>query len=1321
MLNLRERASLKSQFLNLRIAGITLFGILYGAGSLAGQTTSLVSGVAESGAARQQLSQAQSQEKEKREKQVRDNPLTVIYTGALFGYYRMEPDPEEPKDPKLAPVRNLLDILKPKAEPNMPQHEPTTLILGMGDNFGPEMGAALQLDNNTPQLENDKSQPSCARPLKAASEKNGEQRFKSATQGEVPIPIALYKDGARVARTAECDNVVKFLMKAGYQAIVPGREDFLYSSTWLARIANNLQKKRPSMLAANLRLKYKKGHPNASPQLQPTPGSPVDPYKKWSPLLFGSCKSPSDGYDLGCPTDIGVFDSEKPETPLGQDGVGYTIVDVKGKAGNFKVLVVGVVGNSTMEDVSPSNKRMCFLVSDKDGKDSRSVACDREDLDKVKKDNRLTNAALLEFEVEAVDPVKPIRAILSAPDSATNGEPIAYRVLMAQMPRTEAEELAAKLRSQRDPKNQFDLVISKSRIADGTPWAEISYQKAGDAWELTPIVTPYRAYRDEPCKDEDTRCIRGYKPGLFRPDSRVTLTTIEGTESTVEGTGATPEQRTLLNSPPNLQNMETAQPANPPRMAGVDGSKNETAMHLLMAALDQAIGENKYSYEFSTQGTVFFPTRDKCAFGQTQEQQCEAAITKYLLEVMQKFSQTDVALLESRDIFLGYLPAGYTDYDICTAKRAFEICRLRVALDRVLWKGDYSERVMMSGKEILSLLAKSKTLKDEENSLKPRDAAEEWLVSFGIMSQKTPATDPNDHSVPSALSEPASDSGDVSTDPLQKGPVTAANDLFAVPSWANCKPYSKNDTANSDQKNVYCVNGETIRSDYAYSIITTDHLANDTSVYTTIAGLPADYREQRNKYLTERIADSLWAAFGNKHNLQDGGEVTHRYPVFSFRSEDQTIAEKSSTQADPNRLTITKAEEKQQERQITQIDIAKLVAAYNGRVPQGGDGNVAGRFQGATDTRASSPLSFELDLEAKMRASRKITNGENYWFSIGSQGEFAFDRSVQGNLTNNPVNASYPLNSSIAGAFLQLGFKVPQESKSNDARGKNHPKTADIIAQQTNQARHGSVIHHIQRLFDGKTMFVFAPFQYQRQVVGSYLFFPFASPLTGELTLHTPRVDGFSHRFGYRGEGTKHLLWDPGSYLEFGLQAVVQNHLLSSVTFLKPGAMPLPCPTRSTVTINTCVKNAHFVAGPNTTAVEALSALHSEGAYWDIHWQKGVSQLADKSGPRATLMFDSTGDWFAARPLAKSLSSQTRYDIPLKLTLAFPVFRNLGIGPSYSPFFYSSQINHNSLFVETFALNARWYFARDAAVKLDKQAVFRGPASADETKTAKVK
>src|SRR6185312_16242769 len=198
--------------------------------------------------------------------------------------------------------------------------------------------------------------------------------------------------------------------------------------------------------------------------------------------------------------------------------------------------------------------------------------------------------------------------------------------------------------------------------------------------------------------------------------------------------------------------------------------------------------------------------------------------------------------------------------------------------------------------------------------------------------------------------------------------------------------------------------------------------------------------------------------------------------------------------------------------------------------------------QGASDTRASSPQSYELDLEAKIRMLRKVWHNDRFSFAIGTQSDFNYDRSVQGNLSDNPVNASYPLNSFTAGAFLQFGL----ESKKRSAG-----KSPGILA--------------------GRKLIVVAPFQFQRQIVGSFLFFPFTPPSRAELTLRSPYVHGFSHRLGYRGEATQWKLWDPGTYAEIGWQVAIQNNLLASATISTPGfPSPLPCPANSAVTINKC-------------------------------------------------------------------------------------------------------------------------------------------------------
>ena len=67
--------------------------------------------------------------------------LRIQYTGRLFGYYRIEWD--QTADQYLAPVKKFLEMRDGEGE-----EEVRPLLLGMGDNFAPEMGAALQLKHS---------------------------------------------------------------------------------------------------------------------------------------------------------------------------------------------------------------------------------------------------------------------------------------------------------------------------------------------------------------------------------------------------------------------------------------------------------------------------------------------------------------------------------------------------------------------------------------------------------------------------------------------------------------------------------------------------------------------------------------------------------------------------------------------------------------------------------------------------------------------------------------------------------------------------------------------------------------------------------------------------------------------------------------------------------------------------------------------------------------------------------------------------------------------------------------------------------------------
>ncbi len=136
--------------------------------------------------------------------QAQASEIKIDYTGSLMGFYRMEYG-EDSTNAVLPPVQSFLKVR---------QLDSSRLLLGMGDNFGPEFGASLQLEGAKP----------CDQPPKQTP--SGEGR-----------PESLYKDDDRVPNEAQCDNVLNFLMHAGFRAVVPGSQDFMYTARWLREAA----------------------------------------------------------------------------------------------------------------------------------------------------------------------------------------------------------------------------------------------------------------------------------------------------------------------------------------------------------------------------------------------------------------------------------------------------------------------------------------------------------------------------------------------------------------------------------------------------------------------------------------------------------------------------------------------------------------------------------------------------------------------------------------------------------------------------------------------------------------------------------------------------------------------------------------------------------------------------------------------------------------------------------------------------------------------------------------------------------------------------
>ncbi len=167
------------------------------------------------------------------------------------------------------------------------------------------------------------------------------------------------------------------------------------------------------------------------------------------------------------------------------------------------------------------------------------------------------------------------------------------------------------------------------------------------------------------------------------------------------------------------------------------------------------------------------------------------------------------------------------------------------------------------------------------------------------------------------------------------------------------------------------------------------------------------------------------------------------------------------------------------------------------------------------------------------------------------------------------------------------------------------------------------------------------------------------------------------------------------------------------------------CQVTANVTLQTCFTSAKFTINNTTLVVgaPAVKTLHSPGYYWDLHFQNQLWPRGGGSGPgpgkQWSLVTDSQGDYYFGRPSAAELPTQTEYAIPLSLSLVIPAYGNLSFAPTYSGFFYKSQLSAQSLKVNSFSITARWYFARNARVPVRKQAPLPGPTSADQTHTGK--
>jgi len=1275
--------------------------------------------------------------------QAQSTTTQIDYTGSLYGYYRMEFN--ELDQNHLPPVTSFLAFRK---------KDPTTLLLGMGDNFGPEFGAAIQLENlNTP----DPAKGGCNLP-QTVDPDTKETR-----------PESLYKNDDRVAPRANCDNVLNFLMHAGFRAVVPGSQDFMYTAKWLRVSALLLSEAAQDpqqaaeienhdhatyILGANLRVSLKgqrcpllfsqnpvgrdafrcvadatglRPEPldwldrldrlsrqsrdqSVNPTVQAiqqlaadsaarasgrqtvldelahdelkilqsawgsrlgslvpsedggpgkenrgareivelggagpldqkalnqilsalnqldlvyTPEQPLDPAdradfntyraslvtvlsnlsKLADPSLpanpskeillktLGDCaKGGSIGpcFVLAADARVAAENGLLRTIAMEEKNIGYTVAQ---SADGSSVLIIGVTGQSTMKAVSQTNTRLCPGTGD--GSVNVFGPCG----------DRLTSG---EGTAVADDPVPITEAIVRGAEllaADQNQRAFDRVVVMAQMPRTEAEVLSERVSSllglDAVPGRQYhvDVVISEAESGYGTPHVDLSYHpSAGDTYS-TPVVAPIPSYNSQ----------TGDYPGRVSQ-----LTMVSNSDHSF----------LLTNDPDSIFAPDPVKGSNPTTIE---------LLAQLMAQLQNAPAPPRIT---------------------GSDQASKAEFT--LLNDLEKAAHpnADVVLLQSRDVELDAVGPGYTDYSVCANEtERLDLCKLRVALDRIFWKGDFLEYVAVTGKSLKSMLEESENEMAQQSQLADTGLSQQWLISYGI--------------VQSALTN-----------------ITEINQN-GEPLWIPVDPSCMGD---SPSQSTYCVGGTPISDDAYYWLVTSDQLAQDAAVYRTLESLPSKNHERTDTYITARLSHYLLTSL----HLPGPGKTPNSIASVTTLAPPSGTAEK----------TITNQNEIFQQMPLWQVDFAKVIASFNSRAPVGGNSYVGANFLGVSDPRATAPASQELDLELANRitgtffrpgGSAKVLTP----ISVGEQIAFAYDRAVIGNTTGKPINGSYALNNLTAGAFLQIRL---------NARSK-----AGAVPRVWSTPR---------------SLLVLTPLQYQVNINTPYLFFPFSAGQvpSGELTVQLPRVSGWNERVGFREEfGTNRpkSFFMNGSYFETGMEFSTQNGNLYSLTLQDGAGTPQTCFASATTTLQSCFTGAKFTINSTTKVLglPVVKTLFTPGYYWTLHFQNHLFGKSPAS--QINLVTDSSGDYFFGRTPSAELPTQTRYAIPLSLALVIPARGNLTFAPTYSGFYYKAQLSNQNLVVNSFSIAARWYFARDARVPLRRQLRLQGPASADQTHTGK--
>jgi hypothetical protein len=537
--------------------------------------------------------------------------------------------------------------------------------------------------------------------------------------------------------------------------------------------------------------------------------------------------------------------------------------------------------------------------------------------------------------------------------------------------------------------------------------------------------------------------------------------------------------------------------------------------------------------------------------------------------------------------------------------------------------------------------------------------------------------------------------GITSSPPVNLVAEAAGPKSYSLPGVVGCKapvdpPLGKADPS-SKPASAYCLEGFTIASDGAYWVATSGQLIQDTVTYKDLS--------------TYSAKDSHFVSGTGQLSRETYLTTAITAQIFRKGQRSTTIAERTPDTAEEGLAAI---EAQHQNRRLMQVDISKLFAGYSFTAPNINDTALGNDLAGVSNTQATTPHSSEMDFELMGRMlSAPIAN----LFAYGIQNDLEFDHKRVGNIQGKPATVIYSANSETVGGFVQ--FHLPE-------RWLIHSIPSGGIQSARNLPR---------------AFLVLAPYQYQRQIVGTPLYFGFLTPPytnnpSSQLTVVIPVSDGFLWRAGIRFETGGGRAWSPdaGSYAEVGPEYAVQSHILSGVdmpdlaALAPPGTTPVThCDVSATEPIGTCVKHAYQALNATLNQSSHIQpdtlTLHTGGLYWNSHIQK----ILDKK-KQYSVSFDTMGDSFLFP--GYTLPTQTRYAINSKLSLNLNVLGNLMFSPTYSVFNFENQgipPERTPINTTSFSIAMKWYYARDADVPMRRLLWFSGPKSSDQTSSAKMK